>query len=76
MGKNSALVPRVGGGPTGQCGPGTSHPGKGEQESLGASGDPQGLAVLGLKDKAKEWGGSPEGVGLISMLITDIKWLN
>lgn len=30
--------------------------GKVSKESLGASGDPQGLAVLGLKDKAKEWG--------------------
>lgn len=55
-GKNSVLVPRVGGGPTAQGGPRTSHPGKVSKGSPGASGDPQGIAVLGLKDKAKEWG--------------------
>ena len=41
------MVPRVGGGPTAQGGPVPPTP--------GASGDPQGLAVLGLKDKAKKW---------------------
>ena len=49
-------------------------PGKVSKGSPGASGDPQGLAVLGLKDKAKKWAWGARGVGLISMLITNIKW--
>lgn len=43
----------------------------------GASGDPQGAAVLQLKDKA-EMGGlgraAQRGAGAINMLITNIKW--
>lgn len=61
-GKNSVLVPRVGGGPTAQGGPRTSHPGKGEQGVPRGKWGPTGHCCPRAEGQSQGMGvGNPEG---------------